>query len=127
MTAASLILSITVPLSLLGLYFALRPIRAQLRAQNSTLEELRSAVTYKNDLLLFGTALQELKRRNEDYSVFEPVLLELLISERKYERKRGLTLLEHYFPETSNTIELNWISPSTDQISAISKRLARRS
>lgn len=73
---------------------------------------------------LFVSALRELRKRNEDISGSKAIILNLMISEKKHDRKQGVIYLDIFFPKTSKEIELNWVVPRREQINKIKEMLA---
>ena len=65
-----------------------------------------------NDWRFYKPAIQELKRRGEDVTVFIPKIVALLISETKMDRMAGLITLKDCFPELVS--EIAGFSPSAD-------------
>ncbi len=74
-----------------------------------------------------GYAIAELHKRKEDVSEFEGPVLKLLLSQDKHERKRGLRILEAFFPKLSDEVSFNWVSPKEGEIEEIKKMLTSRS
>lgn len=96
------------------------------KVKKSTSDELKLHAYSDASSITIGYALVELHKRREDISGFEEPVVKMLLSKKKYERKRGLNLIDAFFPVLSSEINFNWMSPQEGQIKEIKERLASR-
>ncbi|ADE53610.1 hypothetical protein [Coraliomargarita akajimensis] len=75
-------------------------------------EELKTIISDRKKQFTFGAAIEELKKRNEDYSEVLPHLLDMSTSKNKAERLIGWGVLDTNFPEITKEIEFDPMKPS---------------
>ena len=82
-------------------------------------EKLKATISDRSKQFTFGAAIEELKKRNEDYSEVLPHLLDMSTSKSKVERLIGWGLLETNFPALIKEIEFDPMKPSKSALQLV--------
>lgn len=79
-------------------------------------EQLKEIISDRSKQFTFGAAIEELKKRNEDFSEVLPHLLAMSTSKNKADRLLGWCMLETNFPEVTKEIEYDPMQPTEDAL-----------
>ncbi|WP_269540919.1 hypothetical protein [Cerasicoccus fimbriatus] len=107
------------------LYTGWRTMRNIKTMDRKSNEQLKEIISDRSKQFTFGAAIEELKKRNEDFSEVLPHLLAMSTSKNKADRLLGWGMLETNFPEVTKEIEYDPMQPTEDALKFLNSLKAK--